>query len=147
MYKNILVATDGSALSERALVHAIALASHVGARLTLFHARPDRVNDAHLNGTDLDARLRDKYAVADTAHAKRILEHAAAQVEAARVPCTVAQDIAYSPHEGILRAAAKHRCDAIAMASHGRRGVSALVLGSETQKVLSKTTLPVLVVR
>jgi nucleotide-binding universal stress UspA family protein len=147
MYKNILVATDGSELSARALAHAIALASRVGAKLTVFHARPDRVNDAHLNGINLDARLRDKYAAADTADATRILEHARAQVDAAGVPCTVAQAIAWSPHEGILSAAAEHRCDAIAMASHGRRGVSALVLGSETQKVLAKTTLPVLVVR
>ena len=147
MYKNILVATDGSDLSGRALVHAIALASRVGAKLTIFHARPDRVNDAHLNGIHLDARLRDKYAAVDTAEARRILEHAATRVEAAGVPCTVAEDIAWSPHEGILSAAAKHHCDAIAMASHGRRGVSAMVLGSETQKVLSKTTLPVLVVR
>jgi nucleotide-binding universal stress UspA family protein len=147
MYKNLLVATDGSDLSNRAVTHAVALAAKMGAKLTLFHARPDRVNDAHLKGSNLDARARDKYAVLDMAETKRILEQAAAQVAAADVPCASVHDIAYSPHEGILAAAAREHCDVIVMASHGRRGVSALVLGSETQKVLSETTLPVLVVR
>jgi len=147
MYENILVATDGSDLSARAVTHAIALAAKIGAKLTLFHARPDRVNDAHLKGRNLDARARDEYAAVDTAEAKRILEQAAAQAAAAKVPCASVQSVARSPHEGILAAAAREHCDIIVMASHGRRGVSALVLGSETQQVLAETTLPVLVVR
>jgi nucleotide-binding universal stress UspA family protein len=147
MYENILVATDGSDLSARAVTHAIALAAKVGAKLTLFHARPDRVNDAHLKGLNLDARARDEHAAVDTAEAKRILEQAAAQVAAAGVPCATVHYVARSPHEGILAAAAREHCNLIVMASHGRRGVSALVLGSETQQVLAETTLPVLVVR
>jgi nucleotide-binding universal stress UspA family protein len=147
VYKNILVATDGSTLSERAVAYAIDLARALAAGLTVFHARPDRVNEAHLDGINLDAAARQRYTETDTANAQRILGAAASQIEAAGVPCTVLHDIAWAPHEGILAAAAKHQCDAIVMASHGRRGVSQLLLGCETQKVLSETTLPVLVVR
>jgi nucleotide-binding universal stress UspA family protein len=147
MFTNILVATDGSELSARALACAIDLARALAARLVLFHARPDRVNEAHLDGGHLDAAARARLEQADTARAERILAPMASKVEAAGLPCIVVHEIAWAPHAGILKAAAKHGCDAIVMASHGRRGMSALLLGSETQKVLAETTLPVLVVR
>ena len=147
MYKNLLVATDGSELSERALDQAIEVARALHARLSVFHALPDRVNEAHIDGINLDEPTRRKYRDADEANAKRILDHAKAQAAAANVPCEVAHGIAWAPHEGILAAVERHGCDAIVMASHGRRGVSRLLLGSETQKVLAQAKVPVLVVR
>ena len=80
-------------------------------------------------------------------HAAKILDPVAAKAGAAGVSFTSADAISPSPWEAILAAARKHKCDAIVMASHGRRGISALLLGSETQKVLTHSRVPVIVVR
>ena len=77
----------------------------------------------------------------------RILSAVGAKAKAAGIRFATAQAIAAAPWEAILAAAKKHKCDAIVMASHGRRGVAALILGSETQKVLTHSKLPVIVVR
>ncbi len=79
--------------------------------------------------------------------AEKILEAVAEKAEAAGVKCTTSHAIASAPWEAILSAAKKAKADAIVMASHGRRGVSALLLGSETQKVLTHSKVPVIVVR
>ena len=76
-----------------------------------------------------------------------MLDAVTAKAEAAGVECKTTYAIAAAPWEAILDAAKKQKCDAIVMASHGRRGVSALLLGSETQKVLTHSKLPVIVVR
>ena len=78
---------------------------------------------------------------------RRILDAVTAKAEAAGLECKTAYSIAAAPWEAILAAAKKNKCDAIVMASHGRRGVSAMLLGSETQKVLTHSKLPVIVVR
>ena len=80
-------------------------------------------------------------------HASRHLDEAQSKAKAAGVPCETVQ-VAYDhPYQAIIDAAAAKGCDLIAMASHGRRGISALVLGSETMKVLTHSTTPVLVFR
>jgi nucleotide-binding universal stress UspA family protein len=147
MYKNILVATDGSKLSDRAVTSAIEIAQAVGARVTGFYAAPDYPLPAYADGVVYEPVSRREYAKLAAADAKKILDDVAAKASSAGIECETAYTIAAAPWEAILAAAKKHKCDAIVMASHGRRGVSALLLGSETQKVLTHSKLPVLVVR
>jgi nucleotide-binding universal stress UspA family protein len=147
MYRNILVATDGSKLSLRAATHAIELAKAVGARLTGFFASPSYPLPVYADGVVYASLSRKEYAAQCREEADRILGAIAAKAQTASVPFTPVSAISSAPWEAILAAARKHKCDAIVMASHGRRGVAALVLGSETQKVLTHSKLPVLVVR
>ena len=147
MYKNILVATDGSKLSEKAIVHAIGLAQAVGAKITIFFAAPDYPLPAYADGVVYEPVSRKEYTKLAAADAEKILDAAAAKGTAAGVEVTTSYSIAAAPWEAILAAAKKHKCDAIVMASHGRKGISAVLLGSETQKVLTHSKLPVIVVR
>ena len=147
MYKNLLVATDGSKLSDKALVHAISLARALGAKLTAFYAAPDYPMPAYADGVVYEPVSRKEYAKLAAEDAEKILDAAAAKAAAAGVDCKTAFAIASAPWEAILAAAKKHKSDAIVMASHGRRGLSAVLLGSETQKVLTHSKLPVIVVR
>jgi nucleotide-binding universal stress UspA family protein len=147
LYRNILVATDGSKLSLKAATHAIALAKAVGAHVTAFHASPDYPMPVYAEGVIFEPVSRKEYAAQCRKEADKILGAIADKAKAARVAFTAASAISSTPWEAILSAARKQKCDAIVMASHGRRGVAALVLGSETQKVLTHSKLPVLVVR
>jgi len=147
MYRNILVATDGSKLSLKAVTHAIDLAKVLGSRLTGFFASPSYPLPVYADGVVFTPLSRREYAAQCKEEADRILGAMATKAKAAGVEFTAASAISASPWEAILAAARKHKCDAIVMASHGRRGVSALVLGSETNKVLTHSKLPVLVVR
>lgn len=147
MYKNILVATDGSKLSAQAVVHAIALAQALRAKLTAFYAAPDYPMPAYADGVVYEPVPRKEYAALAKKEGDRILNAVALKAQAAGIEFVPAQAIAATPWEAILAAAKKNKCDVIVMASHGRRGVSALLLGSETQKVLTHSKLPVIVVR
>ena len=147
MYKNLLVATDGSKLSSKAVVHAIGLAKAVGANLTAFYAAPDYPMPAFADGVVYEPVSRKEYTKLAAQDAEKILTDVAAKAAEAGVACTTTYSIAAAPWEAILDAAKKNKCDGIVMASHGRRGVSALLLGSETQKVLTHSKLPVIVVR
>jgi nucleotide-binding universal stress UspA family protein len=147
VYKHILVATDGSRLSGKAVAHAIDLARALKARLTAFHASPDYPLPVYADGVVYDPVSRSEYAAACRKEANRILAAVGAKAKRARVRFSQAQSISAAPWEAILAAARRNRCDAIVMASHGRRGVTAMLLGSETQKVLTHSRLPVIVVR
>ena len=147
MYKNLLVATDGSKLSDKAVTHAIALAQAVGASMTAFYAAPDYPMPAYADGVVYEPVSRKEYAKLAAQDAEKILGAASARAVSANVECKTAYTIATAPWEAILAAAKKHKCDAIVMASHGRRGITGLLLGSETHKVLTHSKLPVLVVR
>jgi nucleotide-binding universal stress UspA family protein len=147
MYKHLLVATDGSRLSSRAVAHAISLAKRLGARLTAFYASPDYPLPMYADGVVYQTVPKKEYAAMMEKEARKVLDAAAAKAKAAGVACATTHAIASAPWEAILAAAKKERCDAIVMASHGRRGVSALLLGSETQKVLAHSKLPVIVIR
>jgi nucleotide-binding universal stress UspA family protein len=147
MYKNLLVATDGSKLSEKAVAHAIGLAQAVGATLTAFYAAPDYPRPAYADGVVYEPVSSKEYAKLAAQDAHKILGAAAAKAASAGIECKTTYLIAAAPWEAILAAAKKNKCDAIVMASHGRRGLSAVLLGSETQKVLTHTKLPVIVVR
>jgi nucleotide-binding universal stress UspA family protein len=147
MYKNLLVCTDGSKLSDKAVAHAIGLAQAVGAGITAFYAAPDYPLPAYADGVVYEPVSRKEYAKLASADAEKVLGAVTAKAEAAGIACKTTYAIAAAPWEAILNAAKKQKCDAIVMASHGRRGVSALLLGSETQKVLTHSKLPVIVVR
>ena len=147
MYKHILVATDGSKLSQKAVTHAIALAQALGAKLTVFYASPDYPLPAYADGVVYEPVSKKEYAALATQEAEKILSAIAEKAEAGGLECATVHTIAPAPWEAILAAAKKAKADAIVMASHGRRGVSALLLGSETQKVLTHSSIPVLVIK
>jgi nucleotide-binding universal stress UspA family protein len=145
MYTCILLPTDGTELCERALRHGIALAKLVQAKVVgvtvthpLHSALPRSLIPKNLAGVIHGETV--KAADEKLAVVERLAREAGVQVETVRL----SND---HPWEAIVQAAKDKRCDLIVMASHGRRGVSAVVLGSETQKVLTHSTVPVLVVR
>jgi len=147
MYKHLLVATDGSKLSGKAVTQAIALAQALSAKVTAFYASPDYPMPAFSDGVVYDPVSRKDYTAMASKEAERILEPVKMKAEAGGLECSTMHAIAASPWEAILAAAKKSKCDAIVMASHGRRGLTAVLLGSETQKVLTHSKVPVLVVR
>lgn len=147
MYKNILVATDGTRLSGKAVTHAVALAKSLGAKLTAFYASPDYPLPAYAEERIIHPMSPREYAAICKVEADKILGAIEAKAKSARIAFTAARAVNSTPWRAILAAARKHRCDAIVMASHGRSGVSAMLLGSETQKVLTHSKIPVLVVR
>jgi len=147
MYARILVATDGSKLSGKAVTHAIALAKALGSHLTGFYASPDYPLPVYADGVVYEQFSRKEYAAQCKKEAAKILDAAAAKARLAGVEFASTHAISASPWEAILASARKDKSDAIVMASHGRRGVSALLLGSETQKVLTHSKVPVIVVR
>jgi nucleotide-binding universal stress UspA family protein len=147
VYKHILVATDGSKLSAKAVAHAIDLAQALGAKLTAFYASPDYPMPAYADGVVYEPVSRKEYAALCKKEADKILDPVKLKAESAGLEFNAVHTISPAPWEAILATAKKQKCEAIVMASHGRRGVSALLLGSETQKVLTHSKLPVIVVR
>jgi nucleotide-binding universal stress UspA family protein len=147
MYSNLLVPTDGSKLSDKAVTQGIALAKALKAKITLFHASPAYPMPVYAEGVSVPMVSRRDYAKQVNEDAAKILDRAAAKAKTAGVTATTVQVIAASPWEAILDCAKKSKCDAIVMASHGRRGLASLLLGSETTKVLTHSKIPVLVVR
>ena len=145
MFKNVLIPTDGSELSAEALRKGLAFAKALGARATVmtaiepFHVLT--VDAAQLEST------RSEYEKLARVHAAKVLETATADAGAAGVTIEVVQAQGDYPYEEIIRVAEAKGCDVIAMASHGRRGMAALMIGSQTQKVLTHSKIPVLVFR
>ena len=147
MFKNILVATDGSKLSAKAVALAIRAAKCFGAKLTVCFATTRYTVGAYGESVLYDADSEGKYDKLCREEGARILDSVARKTAAAGVKSNITQAVASAPWQAILATAKKSKCDVIVMASHGRRGISALLLGSETQKVLTHSKLPVIVVR
>lgn len=145
MFKHILLPTDGSKLSEKALRQCVRVANAFGARITALHVTPKF--DRYLYPTDLLAALPESYAEHATRRAGEYLRFAQKLAHAAGVECDGVQLSAAQPYKEIVKLAQKKGCDLILMASHGRKGIEGLLLGSETQKVLTHSTVPVLVYR
>lgn len=147
MFKRILVATDGSPLSQKAVTSAIALAALSGAELvalTVVPRYPTNYFDGAAVFTPEDiGRIERQW----TEAAQTTLDTIAKQAEASGVKIRTATVSADLVAESIISAAKKHQCDMIVMASHGRQGIKRLLLGSETQHVLTHSDLPVLVLR
>ncbi len=147
MFKHILVPTDGSELSSDTVRRAVTFAKEAGARITFFFAKPDYPMAFYGEGALIDPTTPERFAEMAEAQAQEILGAAEKQAQAAAVPCTLHSVVSDIPYEAIINAAASTGCDLIFMASHGRRGFSGLLLGSETQKVLTHSKVPVLVYR
>jgi nucleotide-binding universal stress UspA family protein len=148
MYKHILVPTDGSKLSRKAIVTAVRMASLLGARVTGVFAIPPYSPVAYGEGVVYaPPASRDAYLRSARKEARKALAVLEIEARIAGVGCAVAIVSGAMPWEGILRAARARKCDLIVMASHGRRGLAGLLLGSETTKVLTHSKTPVLVCR
>jgi len=146
-YHHLLVPTDGSELSVRALDQAIGLAKLLGAQLTVLHAQPPVPLPILGLGDAIDPVTIDTMMRATREGAEAVMDAAIAQVRAAGLQASQQAVEHASPHLAIVTAARELGCDLIVMASHGRRGLEGLLLGSETQKVLATSPCPVLVVR
>lgn len=145
MYKNILIPTDGSDLTAKAVEQGVVFAKEIGAKITavtvtepfhLLSVAPDQ-----LEYTPIEYK---KHAAA---HAQKVLGVVSAAAKLAGVVCETLHLEHEHVYQAIIDAATARKCDLIVMASHGRRGVSAVVLGSETVKVLTHSKIPVLVYR
>lgn len=147
MFKHLLVPTDGSDLSADTVKRAVSFARECSARITFFFARPDYPVAFYGEGALIDPTTPEKFAEMAEKQAQEILARAAKEAEAAGVPCASVSTVSDIPYVSIIEAATKAGCDLIFMASHGRRGFSGLLLGSETQKVLTHSKIPVLVYR
>lgn len=147
MFKHILVPTDGSQLSGDTVKRAIEFAKETAARITFFFAKPDYPVAFYGEGALIDPTTPDKFAEMAEQQAREILAAHEASAKAAGVACASLTSISDIPYEAIIAAAEEVRADLIFMASHGRRGISGLLLGSETQKVLTHSKIPVLVYR
>ncbi len=147
MFKHILVPTDGSPLSSDTVKRAIAFAKETNARITFFFAKPDYPVAFYGEGALIDPTTPDKFAQMAEQQAREILAAHEATAKAEGVASASISSVSDIPYEAIIAAAETSGADLIFMASHGRRGFSGLLLGSETQKVLTHSKIPVLVYR
>lgn len=151
MFRHLLVPTDGSDLADGTLARAVSLAAEAGARITFVHAQESFLSrpEAGLYGESLvlDPSVAQQFSQAEHDYSSHVLDRARAAAEEAGVPCSTVLSSNPVIHEAILAAASEAGCDLIVMASHGRRGLAGLLLGSETQRVLLHSSLPVLVLR
>ena len=147
MYRRLLIATDGSKLSQKAITQGVAFAKAIGATVVGCHVRaptpfvyygePVILSPETERGLERDAQaLAAKYVGS--------IETAATK---AGVPCKLVVPTGLSPSDTVIRTAQKEKCDLIVMASHGRKGISRVLLGSETNAVLTHSKIPVLVTR
>jgi len=143
VYRHILVPVDDSDLAIDVASKAVEFAKALGARITFFHARPD------FGATDSGALVRvispENFADQSAGNTRAILARAETEARGAGVAFESIAKTSDRPYEAIVDAAEEHGCDLIFMGPHGRRGLKALLLGSQTQKVLAHTTIPVLV--
>lgn len=147
MFKHILVPTDGGPLSRKAAQTAVKLAKEVGARVTGFYAAAPFNPVVYDGYVPPDLLSPEDHKKTQAKLAARYLEAIGKLATASGVAFAGRQAEAALPWQAIIAAARKNRCDLIVMASHGRRGIAGLLLGSETLKVLTHSKIPVLAVR
>lgn len=145
MFKRILLPTDGSELSARAVLAGVSFAKEIGAQVVGLTAVHDF--KTFTANTEMLESTEDEYLAASEARGNHYLAAVSDAARAAGVEYTLHLVRSDDPHDAILRTARDHGCDLIVMASHGRRGLRGLLLGSETQKVLVHSSIPVLVYR
>ena len=147
MFKNILVPTDGSSFSRDAGKYAVALAKATGASITGFHAAPAYKSQVFQDYVPPDFMFRSDYAANAKEVAQRHLDTIRKLAEKAGVKFSGEFAMDDDSAGAIAKAAKKYGCDGIVMGSHGRSGVSRMLLGSQSQKVLASANVPVMVVR
>ncbi len=144
MYKHILIPTDGTPLSDQAITKGAEFAKEIGARVTVIMVEiPFPLVMANPGFAPIPESIRQQYDAAT----QEMLQRTKESLSAKGLNCDVMSIQHESVHQGIIDTAKSEKCDLIVMASHGRRGLSAVVLGSETLKVLTHSTIPVLVYR
>ena len=148
MFKHLLLPTDGSRLSAKGIKAGVKLAASLGARVTGLYVAapymPPMYGEAGLTLTGISPKEYDRMMERQARKALSVVE---VEAEVAGVPCRAEWRAEVQPWRAILRVARAQKCDAIVMASHGRGGLSGLILGSETARVLAHTNIPVLVTR
>ena len=148
MFKHILIPTDGSRLAAKGVKAGVKLARALGARVTGVYVMspylPPMYGEAAIYVAYLSPQ---EYRKITLKAAKKALALVDAEARKARVRCSTLVQTEVQPWKGILRAARARRADTIAIASHGRGGLGGLILGSETQQVLARSKIPVLVAR
>jgi nucleotide-binding universal stress UspA family protein len=147
MFKHILVPTDGSQLSTESVKHAVSFAAESGAQITFFYAKPEYPIAFFGEGALIDPTTPEKFAEMADKQAENILGACEKLAQENKVKCSSLAVTSDIPFEAVIAGADTAGCDLIFMASHGRRGFSGLLLGSETQKVLTHSKIPVLVYR
>jgi nucleotide-binding universal stress UspA family protein len=144
MFNHILIPTDGSTVAKKAAVAGIALARRLGAKVTAFCAI-EELHPIYVEGYVFTRSQLDSFEERARKAGQKRLDAIGKLAKAAGVPFTSLVATARTPYEGIVAAAKKRKCDVIFMASHGRRGLSRLIMGSVTQKVLAHSDVPVVV--
>ncbi|HWJ95941.1 MAG TPA: universal stress protein [Telluria sp.] len=145
MFKQILLPTDGSDLSERAVLAGISFAKEIGAQVVGLTVLPEFHTFTYK--TEMLEDTKEEFTAAAEQQAAKYLGFISDAARSAGVACTTAHVVSDDPYEAILQTARERGCDLIIMASHGRRGMKGVLLGSETQKVLVHSDIPVLVYR
>lgn len=145
MFKHILVPTDGSKLSENAIKHAVSLARQCGAKLTALNVTP-KFHVLTYDSEMLEATPKE-FEQTSKEQSKQFLDVAEREAHTAGISYDAVTVTSDHPYQEIINAAQQRSCDLIVMASHGRRGLEGVLLGSETQKVLTHSHTPVLVYR
>jgi len=147
MFKNILIPTDGSELSEKVMKNGMTLAKALNAKVTSVNVVPATYIVYYGEVGPVPVRSEAELRAADRERGNKYLDRITAAAKSAGVAFDRVLIENDNPWAGIIAAARKHSCDLIMMAAHGRRGLSALLLGSETNKVLTHSKIPVLVYR
>jgi nucleotide-binding universal stress UspA family protein len=148
MYKHILLPTDGSRLAAKGVKAGVRLAKALGARVTGLYVIPRYMPPVYGEAVMFVPEITpERFNQAMKKEAAKALAAVAAEARTAGVRCATETVTDAQPWQGILRAARSKKCDAIAMASHGRAGLGGLILGSETARVLAHSKIPVLVTR
>lgn len=147
MFKHILIYTDGSKLSRKALVTGIKLAKMSAGKITLLYVMPRLDPMIFAEGYVPEPDWMEDYESSARDSAKAYIARAEVQAAKSGVPCSARLVIADRPYKEIIATARNRNCDAIVMPSRGRKGLTAVLLGSETMEVLTRCTRPVIVVR
>lgn len=148
MFKHILIPTDGSKLAAKGIKHGVKLAKALGAKVSGVYVTLPYVPPVYGEAAIYYPGYSPKeYKSIVEKAARKALAAVEIEAQTARVPCTTHIESDAQPWAGILRAARARKCDAIVIASHGRGGVGGLLLGSETQHVLARSKIPVVVIR
>jgi nucleotide-binding universal stress UspA family protein len=145
MYTHILIATDGSELASKAVSTGIALAKVLNLKVTIVTVTEPW--HAVVTGEAALGFPRQEYETSGAASARRILTEASDIAGKSGVDCALVHVPDQYPSDGILDAAKRDGCDLIVMASHGRRGLTRLLLGSQAVRVLTHSAVPVLICR
>ena len=147
MFKHILIPTDGSDLSKKAIKKGIEFAKKIKARVTTIHVVPEFKVIADESFVSLTPEAKRRFEEESLRRARKMLDSILQQAKAQGVRCAAVAEANDLPYQQIIATAKSSKCDLILMASHGRRGIASVLLGSETAKVLTHSTIPVLVVR